>query len=58
LAPMILERSMQARFLVPMAISIACGLMFATVIILILVPAMYMILEDGIELVSRKSVPI
>jgi multidrug efflux pump subunit AcrB len=46
LTPMILERSVQARFLVPMAISLAFGVLFATVIILLLVPALYLILED------------
>ena len=46
LAPMLLERSLQARFLIPMAISLAFGVMFATVITLFLVPSLYMILED------------
>ena len=36
----------QARFLVPMAISLGFGILFATVIILVLLPASYMILED------------
>jgi len=46
LLPMILEKSIQARFLVPMAISLAFGVMFATCITLLLVPSLYMILED------------
>lgn len=46
LAPMIFETSMQARFLVPMAISLGFGILFATGIILLLVPAVYLILED------------
>ncbi len=46
LLPMITERSLQARFLIPMAISLAFGVMFATCITLILVPSLYMILED------------
>ncbi len=46
LIPMILEKSTQAQFLVPMAISLGCGVMFATFITLLLIPAMYMILED------------
>jgi multidrug efflux pump subunit AcrB len=46
LLPMITEKSLQARFLVPMAISLAFGVMFATCITLILVPSLYMILED------------
>lgn len=46
LAPMILETSRQARFLIPMALSLGFGILFATFITLILVPGMYMILED------------
>lgn len=46
LAPMILETSVQARFLIPMAISLGFGVLFATFVILILVPAFYMIVED------------
>jgi multidrug efflux pump subunit AcrB len=46
LMPMILETSMQARFLVPMALSLGFGVMFATFITLILVPAFYAIVED------------
>jgi multidrug efflux pump subunit AcrB len=46
LAPMIFETSMQARFLVPMAISLGFGVLFATVIVLGLIPAFYLIVED------------
>jgi len=46
LAPMLLERSAQAQEIVPMAISLAFGIVFATVITLLLVPSLYMILED------------
>lgn len=46
LVPMMLERSLQARFLIPMAVSLAFGVMFATLITLVLVPSLYMILED------------
>ncbi|MFO7875914.1 MAG: efflux RND transporter permease subunit [Desulfovermiculus sp.] len=46
LSPMILETSRQARFLIPMAISLGFGLLFATVIILILIPCLYLVLED------------
>jgi multidrug efflux pump subunit AcrB len=46
LAPMILETSRQAAFLIPMAISLGFGILFATVITLVLVPSLYMILED------------
>jgi multidrug efflux pump subunit AcrB len=46
LAPMIMERSVQAQFLIPMAISLGFGIMFATGITLLLIPALYMALED------------
>ena len=46
LGPLMLERSFQAQFLIPMAISLAFGVVFATVISLILVPSGYMILDD------------
>jgi multidrug efflux pump subunit AcrB len=46
LTPLLLEKSLQAKFLVPMGISLGFGVIFATVITLILVPAMYLILED------------
>ncbi|MDD3311161.1 efflux RND transporter permease subunit [Pseudodesulfovibrio sp.] len=53
LAPMILETSRQAQFLIPMAISLGFGILFATGITLILVPALYMALEDVREGVGR-----
>ncbi|MCU0303694.1 MAG: efflux RND transporter permease subunit [Thermoanaerobaculales bacterium] len=46
LTPMIFETSMQARFLVPMAVSLGYGIVFATAITLILVPVLYRIVED------------
>jgi multidrug efflux pump subunit AcrB len=46
IAPLMLERSVQARFLIPMAISLAFGVLFATVITLVIVPAGYLIIED------------
>ncbi len=46
LAPMIFETSRQARFMIPMAISLGFGILFATVITLVLVPCLYLIIED------------
>ena len=46
LCPIILETSVQAQFLIPMAISLAFGILFATGITLICIPSMYLILED------------
>ena len=47
LMPMILETSMQARFLIPMAISLGIGVMFATFVTLLMVPAAYAIVDDA-----------
>jgi len=46
LLPLLLEQSFQARFLIPMAITIAFGLMSATGIILIVLPCLLLILQD------------
>ena len=46
LAPMIFETSVQARFLIPMAISLGFGVLFATAITLIIIPSGYMVVED------------
>jgi multidrug efflux pump subunit AcrB len=53
LTPMILERSLQAQFLIPMAVSLGFGVLFATVITLLLIPCGYMILEDVHNLVEK-----
>jgi len=46
LAPMIFETSRQARFMIPMALSLGYGILFATAITLVLVPSLYLITED------------
>mgnify|MGYP003700598167 FL=1 len=46
LAPMIFETSRQARFLIPMALSLGFGILFATVITLLIVPALYLMIDD------------
>ena len=53
LTPMLLEKSLQARFLIPMAVSLGFGVMFATGITLILIPSGYMILDDIHELIEK-----
>jgi multidrug efflux pump subunit AcrB len=55
LTPLLLEKSLQAQFLIPMAISLAFGVLFATFITLILVPSLYTILEDVRYLLRRLS---
>ena len=61
LAPLILENSRQAQFLIPMAISVAYGLLFGTLILLYLLPAAYLALNRlrvlTFELVSSKTSP-
>lgn len=56
LMPMLIETDMQARFLVPMAVSLGFGILFATFITLLLVPSVYMMLEDVKKLaIGRRS---
>jgi len=53
LTPMIFETSRQARFLIPMAISLGFGLLFATFITLVMIPCLYVIVEDLRRIPSR-----
>ncbi|QYJ85579.1 efflux RND transporter permease subunit [Shewanella mesophila] len=53
LVPIILERSLQAQIVIPMATSLAFGILFSTVVTLILVPVLYIILDD-IRRTSRR----
>lgn len=55
LTPIILETSRQANNLIPMAISLGFGIVFATSIILLLVPSLYMILEDAVSLMKKTK---
>ena len=52
LFPMIFEPSVQARFLIPMAISLGFGVLFATILILLVVPSVYLIMEDLSRFIS------
>jgi len=53
LTPMLLERSTQAQFMVPMAVSLGFGVLFATGITLLMIPSLYMILEDGLTVLNK-----
>ncbi len=55
LFPLLLERSFQAQFLIPMAVSISFGLMAATFLTLLYVPALYMIIRDVVTLFAGKD---
>ncbi len=55
LMPLIFEKSTQAQFLIPMAVSLGFGILFATFITLILVPVCYLLLEDIIGLFRHRA---
>jgi multidrug efflux pump subunit AcrB len=46
LIPLLFEESTQAQFLIPMAVSLGFGIIFATLITLFIVPMNYLILDD------------
>lgn len=54
LTPIILETSLQATYLIPMAVSLGFGIVFATALILFLVPCFYLVLED-LRSATRRS---
>jgi multidrug efflux pump subunit AcrB len=54
LAPIIAETSIQAAALIPMAISLGFGILFATTIMLVVVPCFYMMIEDIQGLLERR----
>lgn len=53
--PIILETSSQAFYLIPMAISLGFGIVFATAIILVIVPCLYLALEDVKRLIQHRK---
>jgi multidrug efflux pump subunit AcrB len=55
LSPMIFETSRQARFMIPMALSLGFGILFATLVTLLLVPSLYVIVEDAVVLSGNSS---
>ncbi|HUG43862.1 MAG TPA: efflux RND transporter permease subunit, partial [Acidobacteriota bacterium] len=55
LTPLLAEQSLQAQFLIPMAISLAFGVLFSTGVSLLLVPALYLIHEDVRELFAKAT---
>jgi multidrug efflux pump subunit AcrB len=52
--PLYFEQSLQAQFIIPMAISLGFGIVFATVITLFLIPALYLIKEDIVNLFRKQ----
>jgi multidrug efflux pump subunit AcrB len=57
LLPMLLEPSLQAQMVIPMAVSLGFGIIFATVITLLLVPCLYIVLDDIGKLSARWKKP-
>jgi multidrug efflux pump subunit AcrB len=55
LVPLMFVQSLQTRMLVPMAISLAFGVLFAAIVTLLLVPCLYVVLEDLKHLRHRRS---
>lgn len=55
LTPLLFETSLQARFLIPMATSIAFGLAFATLLVLFLVPSLLLIYENAIRRLTAPA---
>jgi len=53
LLPLVLEDSVDARFLQPMAVSLAFGVLFSSAVSLLILPATYLILEDAQQWISR-----
>jgi multidrug efflux pump subunit AcrB len=55
LTPIIFETSLQATYLIPMAVSLGFGIVFATALILFLVPCLYLVLEDVKAVFARRQ---
>ena len=55
LLPLLVEKSVQAKFLVPMAISLAFGVLFATLITLVFIPSAYLLIERLKDRLSTKE---
>ena len=55
LLPLLLETSTQAQFLIPMAVSLGFGILFGTLLSLLLVPVSYLILEDFVGMFKKGS---
>jgi multidrug efflux pump subunit AcrB len=53
LVPIMAETSMQAQMVIPMAVSLAFGVLFATVVTLCLIPCLYIAIEDGKTMIRK-----
>jgi len=55
LTPLLFETSMQAQFLIPMAVSISFGLMFSTILVLLVIPALLSVHESIADKLTQKG---
>ncbi len=55
LVPLMVIQSVQTRVMVPMAISLGFGVLFASVVTLLLVPCLYLVLEDLLTLLAKRN---
>lgn len=55
LVPIIMETSLQSQHIIPMAISLGFGIVFSTVVTLVLVPSLYLVVEDVARLTKRSD---
>jgi multidrug efflux pump subunit AcrB len=55
LTPLLFETSLQAQFLIPMAVSISFGLAFATLLVLFVVPVLLSYIEQSVEYIRQKQ---
>jgi multidrug efflux pump subunit AcrB len=55
LTPLLFETSQQAQFLIPMAVSISFGLMFATILVLLVIPAMLSVHESAADRINGRG---
>ena len=51
---MIFETDLQAQFLIPMAISLGFGVLFVTVVVLLILPCFYLIMHDFVSFFRRN----
>ena len=58
LTPLLFETSRQAQFLIPMAVSISFGLMFATVLVLLVIPALLSVHESIADRLGNKPLQV
>ncbi|GAA6151221.1 efflux RND transporter permease subunit [Pseudoteredinibacter isoporae] len=58
LMPLLFEKAVQAQFLIPMAVSLGFGILFATLVTLILVPVNILLLESAKDFLKDKPAPV